>query len=66
MARQTSALRHLPKTLKAVRDAQIEVFRIEVDYDGGFALITAKCVPTAAEDDLDRELAEFEKRNGQS
>ena len=63
MARRISALRYLPKTLKVLHDAQIDVFRIEVGDEGGFALVTTKGAP--ADDDLDRELAEFESRHGQ-
>jgi hypothetical protein len=52
---------------RAVRAAQatgLEVHRIEIDKDGKIVIVTAGDKPPQAttEDELDRELAEFEAR----
>lgn len=56
---------------KAIRGAQkggVEIARVEIGPDGKITIVPAKPVenaPAATEDDLDRELAEFEASHGQ-
>jgi hypothetical protein len=63
------------RAIKAVRSAGIEIARLDVNKDGGFAIIPGKPeTPVKADqindsgavpDALDRELVEFEQRHGQ-
>jgi hypothetical protein len=64
MARR-AALRQqdLTRALRAVQAAGFEIAQIEIEIDGRIALIIRRPVGNIAspsEDDLDRELAEFE------
>jgi CTP:molybdopterin cytidylyltransferase MocA len=53
------------RALRATIAAGIKVQRVEIDKDGRIIVVTAGDTPSAPADDLDRELAEFEARNGQ-
>ena len=53
------------RALRATLAAGVAVLRVEIDKDGKIILVTAGETPSAPVDDLDRELAEFEARNGQ-
>jgi hypothetical protein len=52
--------------VKAVRSAGVDIVRVEVARDGRIVIVTAETQPAARQDDLDRELAEFEARHGQN
>jgi hypothetical protein len=62
------------RSINAVRKAGLGIARIEIGIDGGFTIIPgepamdngASSNATRLSDDLDRELAEFEGRHGQS
>jgi ssDNA-binding replication factor A large subunit len=52
------------KAVKAVRSAGVNIVRVELTKDGRIVIVTGEADP-AAQDDLDRELAEFEARHGE-
>jgi hypothetical protein len=52
------------RAARAAIAAGLEVQRIEIDKDGRIIVVTGKA--GAPQDDLDRELTEFEGRHGQS
>ncbi|MCW5692940.1 MAG: hypothetical protein KIT48_11305 [Pseudolabrys sp.] len=54
----------MTRALRATLAAGVAVLRVEIDKDGKIILVTAGETPSAPADDLDRELAEFEARNG--
>jgi hypothetical protein len=54
------------RALRATLAAGVAVLRVEIDKYGKIVVVTAGERPPAPVDDLDRELAEFEGRNGQS
>jgi hypothetical protein len=66
MARAPSTFRQqdVTRAVKAVAAAGVDILRVEVTKDGKIAIVAAKA-PPAAQDDLDRELADFEARHGQ-
>jgi hypothetical protein len=66
MARAPSTFRQqdVTRAVKAVAAAGVNIARVEIDRAGKIVIITAEA-PPAAQDDLDRELAEFEARHGQ-
>ena len=66
MARAPSTFRQqdVTRAVKAVAAAGVHIARIEIDRLGKIVIITGE-VPPAAQDDLDRELAEFEAHHGQ-
>jgi hypothetical protein len=69
MARAPSKFRQRDATraLRAAKAAGIEVGRFEISADGRIIIIPAGDTALAATDDeLDRELEEFESRHGQS
>jgi len=53
----------LSKAIKAARKNGVDIARIDFDSAGGFSIIAAK-TPVAGQDDLDRELQEWEARHG--
>lgn len=57
--------RDATRAARAAIAAGLEVQRIEIDKDGKIIVVTAG-QPPAAPDDLDKELAEFEARHGES
>jgi hypothetical protein len=61
MARGTFRQADLTRALKAARAAGVEM-RVEI---GGGKIVLVPLQPTAAKDDLDQELEEFEARHGQ-
>jgi stringent starvation protein B len=67
MARALSTFRQadVTRAVKAVRSAGVNIARVEVARDGRIVIITAEAQCAAQDDDLDRELAEFEARHGQ-
>jgi hypothetical protein len=70
MARASSTFRQqdVIKALKAVTAAGVDIARIEIDKAGKIVIVTtneSQGGPTV-QDDLDRELAAFEARHGQS
>jgi hypothetical protein len=66
MSRAPSTFRQqdVTRAVKAVAAAGVHIARIEIDRLGKIVIITGE-VPPAAQDDLDRELAEFEAHHGQ-
>jgi ssDNA-binding replication factor A large subunit len=66
MARAPSTFRQtdVTKAVKAVRSAGVNIVRVELTKDGRIVIVTGEADP-AAQDDLDRELAEFEARHGE-
>jgi hypothetical protein len=67
MARAPSTFRQadVTKAVKAVRSAGVDIVRVELTKDGKIVIVTGEAQP-AVQDDLDRELAEFEARHGES
>ena len=67
MARAPSTFRQadVTRVVKAVRSAGVDIVRVELTKDGKIVIVTGKAQP-AVQDDLDRELAEFEARHGES
>jgi hypothetical protein len=60
----------MTRAVRAVTRAGVPVMGVEVRPDGVFLVLTSELLrrepaPAAANDDLDRELAEFEARHGQ-
>jgi hypothetical protein len=66
MARAPSTFRQadVTKAVKAVRSAGVDIVRVELTKDGRIVIVTGEANP-AVQDDLDRELAEFEARHGE-
>ena len=66
MARAPSTFRQadVTKAVKAVRSAGVDIVRVELTKDGRIVIVTAEAQP-AVQDDLDRELEEFNARHGQ-
>jgi hypothetical protein len=67
MARAPSTFRQqdVTRAIKATKAAGVDIAKIEIAKDGTIRIITVEARP-AAQDDLDRELAEFEARHGQN
>ena len=65
MARSSSTFRQrdVTRAVKALAAAGVKLARVEISRDGKIVLVPLQ--PTAPQDDLDRELAEFEERHGQ-
>jgi hypothetical protein len=61
-----SGVRTITRALRAAIAAGVEVRRVEIDRGGKIILVTSSETQSAPSDDLDRELAEFEARHGQS
>jgi hypothetical protein len=70
MARASSTFRQqdVTRALKAVTAAGVDIVRIEIDKAGKIVIVTTTESQggPAVQDDLDRELAAFEARHGQS
>jgi hypothetical protein len=66
MARAPSTFRQadVTKAVKAVRSAGVDIVRVELTKDGRIVIVTGEANP-AVQDDLDRELADFEARHGE-
>jgi len=68
MARAPSAFRQqdVTRAVKAVTAAGVHIARIEIDKAGKIVIITGGGTPAGVQDDdLDRELEEFQSRHGQ-
>ena len=57
--------RGVTRIVKALTAAGVGIARIEIDKDGKVAIITATRAETGPQDDLDRELEQWEARHGQ-
>jgi hypothetical protein len=66
MARAPSTFRQqdVTRAVKAVAAAGVHIARVEIDRAGKIVVVTQQS-PTGQQDDLDRELTEFEARHGQ-
>ena len=68
MARAPSTFRQqdVTKAVKAVTAAGVHIARVEIDRSGKIVIVAGKSQEAApgSQDDLDRELAEFEARHG--
>jgi hypothetical protein len=66
MARAPSTFRQqdVTRAIRATQAAGVDIARIEIAKDGTIRIITSEVQP-AAQDDLDRELTEFQARHGQ-
>lgn len=59
--------RDIARAVKAVQSTGVGVARVEIGSDGKISILTGKPVDASTasgQDDLDRELAEFEARHG--
>jgi hypothetical protein len=67
MARTPSTFRQqdVTRAIRAAIAAGVDIARVEIARDGRIVIVTAEAQPAARDDDLDRELAEFEARHGQ-
>ena len=54
------------RMVKALLAAGVDIARVEVTKDGTIAIITSSKARPEVQDDLDRELAAFQARHGQS
>jgi len=68
MTRAPSLFRQqdVTKAIKGAAKAGVNIARIEIAKDGRIVIISAGAEPSVQDDDLDRELAEFEARHGQN
>ena len=66
MARAPSTFRQqdVTRAVKAVTAAGVHIARVEIARDGRIVIVTAEAQP-AVQDNLDRELEEFNARHGQ-
>ena len=68
MARAPSTFRQqdVTRAVKAVTAAGMHIARVEIDKSGKIVIVAGKSQEAApsTQDDLDRELAEFEARHG--
>jgi hypothetical protein len=67
MARTPSTFRQqdVTRAVKAVVAAGVGIARVEIDKAGKITIIAATAPAEAAQDDLDREFADWEARHGQ-
>jgi hypothetical protein len=68
MTRARSIFRQqdVTKAIKGAAKAGVNIAKIEIAKDGKIVIISAGAEPSVQNDDLDRELAEFESRRGQN
>lgn len=66
MARAPSTFRQqdVTRAVKAVTAAGVDIARVEIARDGRIVIVTAEA-QSAVQDNLDRELEEFNARHGQ-
>jgi ssDNA-binding replication factor A large subunit len=66
MARAPATFRQgdVTRAIRAAVAASVDIARVEIARDGRIVIVTGKAQP-AVQDDLDRELEEFEARHGQ-
>jgi hypothetical protein len=68
MTRSRSNIRqaNLTRVLRAMIAAGVPVARVEIDNDGKIVIVTggAGATPMTLEEELDQDLAEFDKRHG--
>jgi hypothetical protein len=64
MARAPSTFRQadIVKAVRAVRSAGVDIARVELTRDGKIVIVTGEAQP-AVQNDLDRELVDFEARH---
>jgi hypothetical protein len=67
MARTPSTFRQqdVTRAVKAVAAAGVDIARVEIDSTGKITIIAVTAPATGQQDDLDRELQEWETRHGQ-
>jgi hypothetical protein len=68
MTRAPSTFRQqdVTRAVKAVAAAGVDIARVEIDSAGKIVIVTGKALePTSTQDELDRELQEWEARHGQ-
>jgi hypothetical protein len=68
MTRAPSTIRQqdVTRAVKAVAAAGVDIARVEIDTAGKIVIVTGKALePTSTQDELDRELQEWEARHGQ-
>jgi hypothetical protein len=64
--RCTFSKRDLAVAVETAQKAGLDIARVEIGKDGKIVIVTTKAQGGfGSEDDLDRELAEFETRHGQ-
>jgi hypothetical protein len=56
--------RDVTRAIRAVSVAGVGIARVEIGTDGKIVIVTQQ-PPVSSQNDLDRELAEFESRHGQ-
>jgi hypothetical protein len=68
MARRacTFKQRDVTRALRAASAAGLHVCRVEFDANGNFGLVTGPSSDSSSNDDLNRELEEFVRRNGKN
>jgi hypothetical protein len=67
MKRERFRQRDIERAVKAVLATGVGVSRVEIGADGRISILTGKPIeapPGGGQDDLDRELEEFEARHG--
>jgi hypothetical protein len=62
--RRSRRQRGVSRIVKALTASGVGIARVEIDNTGKITIIAASA-PAAGQDDLDRELAEWEARHGQ-
>ena len=62
---RSSRTRGVSRIVKALTASGVGIARIEVDSTGKITIIAATAPAAGQQDDLDRELAEWEARHGQ-
>ena len=67
MARAPSAFRQqdVTRAVRAVAAAGVDIARVEIDRFGKIVIVTGKSEAGSTQDELDRELEEWEARRGE-
>ena len=67
MARVPSTFRRqdVTRAVKAVVAAGVDIARVEIDSAGKIVIVAGKPLEATPQDDLDRELKQWEARHGQ-